>query len=114
MRRPENIKEMNWCFLQSSGITLIEPNTNLAFGHILKAEVSLNEMQNTKSRTWKIITAYYTMYESVYAILMKYGIKCEIHNCTIAFVRFFLSNHFSSGEIDLLEDSCTARGNVQY
>ena len=67
-----------------------------------------------KNKDWKITTAYYTLYFSLYSILMKLGIKCEIHSCTIAFMKEFLDEYFTREECSLLENSLNARVNAQY
>ncbi|MEA2003961.1 MAG: hypothetical protein U9O53_03295 [archaeon] len=36
-----------------------------------------------------MITAYYACYNALYSILMKCGIKSEIHDCTIELMDFF-------------------------
>jgi len=33
--------------------------------------------------------AYYACYSAIYAILMKCGIKCEIHDCTLELLNLF-------------------------
>jgi len=37
---------------------------------------------------WLATTKYYCEYFSVYSLLQKIGIKCEIHDCTIELVKF--------------------------
>ena len=65
-------------------------------------------------KDWKISTAYYTLYFSLYSILTKIGIKCEIHSCTIAFAKRFLREFFSEEDLDFIEDSLKARIDSQY
>ncbi len=106
---------IDWCKRQKNGIELVEPNENLAKAYIKKAEDSLSAsliLDNNKD--WKISSLYYTMYFSVYAILMKIGVKCEIHSCTIAFVDVFLNKYLTKDEIELLNKSMKARIDVQY
>ncbi len=66
------------------------------------------------NKDWEISSSYYTMYFSIYAILMKVGIKCEIHSCTINFMKHMLNNHFTNDEINLIEKSQKARIDTQY
>ena len=68
-------------------------------------------MINQKDK-WKNIAAYYTCYEALYAILMKLGIKCEIHECTIELMT--LIPEFSSGDKIFLSELKTERTDVQY
>jgi len=45
-----------------------------------------------KSNMWLATTKYYCEYFAIYAVLMKLGIKCEIHECTIKLVEFLEHN----------------------
>lgn len=65
-------------------------------------------------KDWKISNAYYTLYFSLYSLLTKIGIKCEIHSCTIEFAKRFLKDYFNKEELDLIEDSLKARIDSQY
>ncbi|SRR6056297_1261000 len=65
-------------------------------------------------KEWKIATAYYTIYFSIYSVLMKIGIKSEIHSCTIEFVKRFLSDYFNKEEIKFMEDAQKLRIDSQY
>ena len=47
----------------------------------------LGSIRESGSNMWLATTKYYIEYFSVYAFLMRVGIKCEIHDCTIEFVR---------------------------
>jgi uncharacterized protein (UPF0332 family) len=78
--------EIRWCKAQKRGIRLIEPNDNLFEEYIRTAEETLDVLRSIKgkSRVWLATTKYYCEYFSVYALLMRAGIKCEIHDCTIA------------------------------
>ena len=55
-----------------------------------------------------------SLYFSLYSILMKMGVKCEIHSCTIEFTRRFLGEYFSEDEISFLAASLKARIDSQY
>lgn len=110
----KTIKDILWCFAKKNGISLIEPNSNLANGHIEMAEEAMREMQKTDSRRWKIIESYYAIYEAFYAVLTRIGIKCEIHDGTIGIVQVFLNNQFSKEEGDFFEKAFQARKDVQY
>ena len=59
-------------------------------------------------------TAYYTIYFSLYAILMRIWIKSEIHSCTVDFVSEYFNEFFDKDEIELIEDSLKARIDAQY
>jgi len=55
--------------------------------------------------------AYYGCYYALYSLLMKVGLKCEIHDCTIALMQFF---DFSEDENEFMEKMKNERIGVQY
>ncbi len=79
---------IKWCKNQKKGIKLIESNDNLFQEYIQTAEETLDILKSIKgkSKVWLATTKYYCEYFAVYSLLMKIGIKCEIHDCTIALV----------------------------
>lgn len=99
---------------KKEGLSLIDPNPNLAEAYLRKAEEALESMRANIVKDWKISTAYYTIYFSLYALFMKIGIKCEIHSCTIEFTKTFLLEFFEKEEIDFLHGSLKARIDSQY
>lgn len=81
--------KLEWCF--DHGIKLITPNNNLADEYFSNAEETLlvaNLSKNSGSNMWLATHKYYVEYLAAYAILMKIGIKSEIHSCTIQIIRF--------------------------
>ena len=106
--------KIKWCTRKKGGLNLVEPNSDLANAYIKKAEESLESMRVNTIKDWKISTAYYTIYFSLYAVLMKLGVKCEIHSCTIEFAKRFLKEYFEEIELDFTEDSLKARVDSQY
>ena len=106
--------KIKWCAGKREGLSLIEPNSNLAEAYIKKAEESLESIRVNVIKDWKISTAYYTLYFSLYSVLTKIGVKCEIHSCTIAFAKRFLREFLSEEDIDFAEDSLKARTDSQY
>ena len=95
-------------------LEFIEPNANLANGFIKKAEDSLEEMRNAKKRDWKIGTAYYAMYQSVYALFMRVGIKSEVHTHTLALAETIFMEYFNSEDFLLLYTAFEARKDTTY
>ena len=89
-----------WCFKQKRGLKLINPNSNLAQAYIKKGEESLATMSEISNVSWKISTAYYTMYFSLYAVLQKIGVRSEIHKCTIVFAQEYLTEYFMKEELE--------------
>ncbi len=85
------MKQINWCKKQEKGIKLVEPNDNLSEEYFKNAEESLRVLRNIigiKSNIWLATTKYYIEYFAFYSVLIKIGIKCEIHDCTIALAKF--------------------------
>ncbi|NOQ56162.1 MAG: hypothetical protein GQ477_05155 [Nanohaloarchaea archaeon] len=60
---------------------------------------------------WKVITAYYACYNASYSILMRCGIKSEIHECTIELMNLF---DFDEHDIDYISKLKQDRIHVQY
>lgn len=106
--------KIKWCADKKEGLRLIEQNSNLSEAYIKKAEEALESMQVNIIKDWKISTAYYAIYFSLYALLTRIGIKCEIHSCTIEFAKQFLQEYFSEEDLDFAEDSLKARIDSQY
>ena len=79
--------KIKWCAGKKEGLSLIEPNSDIANAYIKKAEEALESIRVNIIKDWKISTAYYSIYFSLYALLIKIGIKCEIHSCTIEFAK---------------------------
>lgn len=78
-------EKLKWCCKQSAGLKIDKPNDNLAKEYLQSAEETLSVLQDIKSKSsmWLATTKYYCEYFSIYALLQKIGIKCEIHDCTI-------------------------------
>ena len=83
------VDKLVWCFSKKE-VKLIEPNENLAFEYLSSAEETLLVLNNIKSKSnmWLATTKYYCEYFASYSILMRLGIKCEIHDCTIEILKF--------------------------
>ncbi len=102
--------QIDWCLKQKNGIELVDPNENISLSYIADADDSLQAIERNVGK-WKIVTAYYACYNALYALLMKAGIKCEIHDCTLALMFFF---DFSEKEKLFLKELKTLRIDVQY
>ena len=108
--------DISWCCRQKDGIKLAEPNDNLVKGYLRMAEDALGTMNREKdySLRFSISACYYSMYYSLYAILMRIGIKCEIHSCTLKFMEEFLSEFYSKEDIELINKAFDCRNTIQY
>ena len=107
---------LKWCCGQKEGIRLIEPNDNLVNGYLKMAENSLGTMN--RERKYNLIFAisacYYSIYYSLYAVCMKIGIKCEIHSCTIEFMKRILTKFYSADDLKTIKKAFDARNIAQY
>ncbi|KAF1078051.1 hypothetical protein [Methanogenium sp. MK-MG] len=106
--------KLAWCAGIKNGIRLVEPNDNLASAYQIKAEEALEAMHSVSSFDWKISTGYYSLYFSLYSLLMKIGIRSENHSCTIEIMRNLLNEYFTPDECDLVETARRARVETQY
>lgn len=112
------MKKISWCKKQKTGIKLQEPNENLSQEYYENAEESMRVLKNikkTKSNMWLATTKYYIEYFAVYSVLMKIGIKSEIHDCTISLAKFLEDEDIlEKGVSELLERDKDLRIDNQY
>ena len=112
------MNKISWCKKKERGIKIIEPNDNLSEEYYKNAEESLKVLKGivaTKSNMWLATTKYYIEYFAIYSVLMKIGIKCEIHDCTIALAKFLeKENMIKKGFADKLESDKELRIDNQY
>ena len=112
----EDERKIQWCLKKERGISLISPNENLARAYVDKAKEAAEVMRTLqeKSMAWAMSACYYSMYYSLYAIMMKLGIKSEIHSCSITFMRYALKRYYDETDVHLLERAFEARIDHQY
>jgi len=112
------MKRINWCKKQKAGIKIQEPNENLSQEYYENAEESLKVLRNiekTQSNMWLATTKYYIEYFAVYSVLMRIGVKCEIHDCTISIVKFLEEQEIiEKGVSIILENDKDLRIDNQY
>jgi hypothetical protein len=87
-----------WCKKQKQGIRLVEPNDTLFLTYINAAYETIDAFAQTPSPMWKATMQYYTRYFAMYALLMKIGVKCEIHECTLTVYRLLQKERIISPE----------------
>ncbi|MBI2452112.1 hypothetical protein HYV50_03480 [Candidatus Pacearchaeota archaeon] len=112
------MSKISWCKKQKDGIKIQEPNDNLSQEYYKNAEESLKVLKSireTQSNMWLATTKYYIEYFAAYSVLMKIGIKCEIHDCTITLINF-LENEgiIEEGTTKMLEKDKELRIDNQY
>jgi len=107
---------LNWCYKQKDGIRLVEPNDNLALSYLKMAENAIGTMNREKNYNlmFAISACYYSMYYSLYAILRKIGVKCEIHSCTLEFMKVMLSKFYTIEDMKTIKIAFDSRNIAQY
>ncbi len=109
------MNKLHWCLEVKNGLELVEPNENLCNAYFKKAESALSAAATLKeNREWEISSRYYAMYFALYALLIKIGIKCENHSCTIEFMNQCLNAFFEENDVSLLQNAMKARVDIQY
>ncbi len=104
------MNKINWCLAQAKGIKLTELKPHLCESYMKEADETLENVFSTTGK-WKTITAYYACYNALYALLMKCGIKCEIHDCSIELMNLF---GFDKQEINYIQELKNDRIQTQY
>ena len=93
-----NEDKIKWCCRQNKGIKLEELKPHVSESYMKEADETLENVFSAKGK-WKLITAYYACYNALYSLLMKCGIKCEIHECSLELMSLF---GFEDAEIEYL------------
>lgn len=107
---------IKWCCKQKEGINLVDPNDNLSEAYMKMAEASLGTMGREKNYNlaFAISACYYSMYSSLYSVLIKIGVKCEIHSCTLEFMKKFLLELYSNEDYSMIKKAFNLRIIAQY
>jgi uncharacterized protein (UPF0332 family) len=110
------MEKLKWCIKNKSGLKLIEPSEKIGKGYLSMAEESLGTLVREKNKNVRaaVSAGYYSVYYSLYSIMQKIGVKCEIHTCSFEFMKKFLSGFYSKKECDFIELAFIARQNLQY
>ncbi|MCW4005476.1 MAG: HEPN domain-containing protein [Candidatus Bathyarchaeota archaeon] len=107
-----------WCLRQKHGIRIISPNLNLTKAYLKKSVSALNTMNaaiELEETDWITTTAYYARYFALYALLMKIGIKSEIHDCTINLALLLAKNNIIDPKLaEELDQAKNDRIETQY
>lgn len=108
---------LRWCTKQNKGIKLVSPSKNLQNAYLKKSATALQSMQvNAREGIdeWAISASYYAKYFAIYALLSGLGMKCEIHDCTIALFGYLFGNDISQQLLQDLRQAKEDRIDVQY
>ena len=106
---------IKWCMGNKDGIRLIEPDEKRSDSYVKMAEESIYSLKGVeRSSIWTATMTYYIFYYSLYSLMMRIGVKCEIHSCSLEFIKQCLAEFYSSRDIEMIEKAFEARTNVQY
>lgn len=105
-----NSDKILWCARQAGGIKLVQQKPHLSESYMKEADETLDVALQISGK-WKIITAYYACYNALYSLLMKAGVQCEIHDCTIEVMALF---GFEQKEIKFMAELKEDRIQTQY
>jgi uncharacterized protein (UPF0332 family) len=113
----DNRRYLKWCLRQKRGIRLTAPSDNLVKAYLEKSRNALKSMEANAQAgiaEWTVAASYYAKYFAVYALLSKIGVKCEIHDCTIALFGFLFGNKEFRRLVRELRQSKDDRVDAQY
>lgn len=110
-------KYLKWCAKQNKGIRLVSESVNLKNAYLKKSREALQSMEvNAQAGLdeWTVSASYYAKYFAVYALLSRIGIKCEMHDCTIALFSHLFGNDIPSKFMRDLRQAKSDRVDAQY
>ncbi len=106
---------ISWCLRKKGGLELTEPNSNMADSYIGMAEESLAIQKGVeRSKIWTATTTYYIFYYALYALMLRIGVRCEIHACSLEFMKRHLAVFYGEKDIKMIEKAFNARIDLQY
>lgn len=88
---------------EERGLRILKPNDYLSNGHIKKADhdlIVMTDLSKLGHEDWVVISAYYAMYQTATALLVKIGLESKDHATTVAILEYFFSEQISR---DLIE-----------
>lgn len=108
---------LKWCADKDKGIRLVDPSENIVRAYLEKSKRAIKSMElnaNADLMEWAVSASYYARYFSVYALISKIGVKCEIHDCTIALFAYLFVDSVPHNFIRELKQSKDDRVELQY
>lgn len=101
------------CKDQKDGFAIIEPNEEMAESYLSMAEESLRTLSDvSSSKLWTATITYYAFYYSLYALMIRCGIKSGTHACSFAFMD--ACELFSEREKEKIRYAFQMRIDLQY
>ena len=104
-----------WCLRQKNGLELGEPSLDVSRSYLAMADESCIALNAAKqSRIWSATISYYIFYYALYALMLRLGVKCEIHTCSLLFMKAYLQPFYTSDDVVAIEKAFQARIDAQY
>jgi len=113
----DHARYLRWCLRQSKGIAIVKPSENLVRAYLQKSRNAIKSMEVNAEASiidWAVSASYYAKYFAVYSLLAKIGVKCEIHDCTIALFEYLFRDTVPRQLIRELRRSKENRVEAQY
>ena len=85
------------------GLKIITPNGDLIKSHVDKADhnlIVMTDLDKLGHSDWVVITAYYSMYHSAMAVLLKIGLDSKDHATTVAILEYFFGEKIEKSLLD--------------
>lgn len=106
---------IRWCLKNKNGLKIVNPNFNMSNSYLLMAEESISVLEGvSKSKIWTATVVYYIFYYSLYALMLRIGVKSEIHSCSLEFMKECLADFYSSEDIQVIDKAFSDRIDLQY
>ena len=106
---------IKWCLSVKNGLKLVEPNKNMSEAYLKMGKESLGIIKEVeRSKIWLVSSCYYTIYSSFYSLMMKVGVKCEIHSCSLEFMKLFFGDFYGEEDVEVIKRGFSLRGDLQY
>lgn len=97
------------------GLKLTIPSTKMAASYLKMAEDTLGSLDKSEScKIWTAAKVYYVFYYALYAVMLSIGVKCEIHACSLEFMKKFLVPPYSKKDVVMIRKAFINRNNLQY
>lgn len=98
-----------------NGLKLITPSTKMSVSYLKMAEDTLDSLDKSESsKIWTAAKVYYVFYYALYAVMLSIGVKCEMHACSIEFMKKFLVPPYSKKDLVMIKKAFVNRNNLQY
>lgn len=106
--------EIDECFKKWA--RLYTPNNSLASAFVKKAKNDLVVLRSIPEtdKEWRATTAYYARYHMITALLLKIGVDCKDHNCSIKIAEHLFPGPISRSMFSELKRAKKHRINLQY